>query len=203
MEVIVFTSQGKTDTETQRIIALFEQGLETLLIRKPKWSSGEIESFISSIPEKFHRRIVLHGHYSLAFKYSLKGIHLRRRHRSPKIKNRLKRLLFKIRKPNLVICTTFNSLESLRDNRQSFDFVFLNSVFSSHSHYSKNEEAGLNMLREIISTSSVPVYALGGVSPEHIPVIEAAGFDGAGLSSYVWKSSGRGALKILTPFIAA
>ena len=197
------TSQHKMETEVQRISELFDNGLETLLIRKPKWTRDDIENYIKAIPERYHKRIVVHGHYSLAFQYGLKGIHLRRRHRSNKFNNRLKRVIYKIRKPNLVVCTTFNSLESLRDNRQSFDFVFLNSVFSSHAHYSKNEEAGLNMLRSIISKSSVPVYALGGVRPEHIPVVKAAGFDGVGLSSYVWKSVERRVEDLLSVFMAA
>jgi thiamine-phosphate pyrophosphorylase len=121
------------------------------------------------------------------------------------LRNRFKRLIFKIRKPNIVICTTFNSLESLRENQQAFDFVFLNSVFSSHSHYSKSEEAGLNMLRAIIAKTKVPVYALGGVRPEHIEVVKAAGFDGVGLSSYVWKhnNSDEGLGKVISIFKAA
>lgn len=203
MEVIVFTSQHKTEAETQHVIQLFEGGLETLLIRKPKWTGSEVEAFIEAIPQEFRKRIVVHGNYNLAFKYGLKGVHLRRRHRTNKLRNRIKRLIFKLRKPNLVICTTFNSLESLRDNQQSFDFVFLNSVFSSHSHYSKSEEAGLNMLRSIIVKSSTPVYALGGVRPEHIAVVKAAGFDGVGLSSFVWKSVDQSAGKVISIFKAA
>ncbi|MEQ9188194.1 MAG: thiamine phosphate synthase [Cryomorphaceae bacterium] len=203
MEVIVFTTQQKTKAEIQRVIQLFENGLETLLIRKPKWTTAQIEAFIESIPQEHHKRIVVHGNYGLAFKYGLKGIHLHRRDRANKFKNRLKRSFFKLRKPNLVICTTFNSLESLRENIQSFDFVFLNSVFSSHAHYSKTEEAGLNMLRSIISKSNIPVYALGGVRPEHIPVVKAAGFDGVGLSSYVWKAAEPGAGKVISIFKAA
>jgi len=203
MEVIVFTSQSKTDTEIQRIKDLFDNGLETLLIRKPKWSSSDIESFIQAIPEVHHKRIVIHGHYTLALKYGLKGIHIRRRHRSNSWKNRWKRFYLKLRKPNLVICTTFNSLESLRDNKQAFDFVFLNSVFTSHTHYSENEEAGINMLKSIIGHSSVPVYALGGVRPEYIPVVKAAGFDGVGLSSYVWKSVNDNVEQLLSNFLAA
>lgn len=203
MEVIVVTSQRNTDTEVQRIIDLFQHGLETLLIRKPKWSKADMERLIVAIPEQYHKRIIVHGHYSLALKYGLKGIHLRRRHRTNKLKNRWKRFLYKLRKPNLVICTTFNSLESLRDNRQQFDYVFLNSVFSSHSHYSKGEEAGVNMLKSIISRARIPVYAMGGVRPEHVPVVKAAGFDGVALSSYVWKSAELKASDLMRAFIAA
>jgi thiamine monophosphate synthase len=91
----------------------------------------------------------------------------------------------------MIVTTTFNSLESLRDNRQAFDYVFLSSVFNSHAYYHKNEEAGINMLRSIVSKSICPVYALGGVSTEKLPTVEVAGFKGAGLSSAVWKDFDR------------
>ncbi|MEX2596113.1 MAG: thiamine phosphate synthase, partial [Salibacteraceae bacterium] len=153
MEVIVITSPTHRENEVQRIVHLFENGLQTLHLRKPKWKSSELETLIKDIPEMFHNRIIIHGHYKLALKYKLKGIHLHRKHRSNKWKNRWKRFLLKMRSPNLVITTTFNSLESLRENTQHFDYVFLGSVFNSHSYYSRDEEAGMNMLKSIVKKS--------------------------------------------------
>jgi thiamine-phosphate pyrophosphorylase len=203
MEVIAITSQERNPSETQRIIELFESGLDTLLIKKPKWSSKEVETFIEALPNTYHKQILIHGHYHLALKYGLKGIHLRRKHRGATWKNRLKRIWLKIRRPNLVICTTFNSLESIRENRQFFDFVFLSSVFSSRAYYHKNEDSGVNMLRMIVNSASVPVYATGGVRPEHLSVVKLAGFRGVGLASYVWKSAKQAAGQTIQAFQAA
>ncbi|MEX2596200.1 MAG: thiamine phosphate synthase, partial [Salibacteraceae bacterium] len=102
-----------------------------------------------------------------------------------------------------VITTTFNSLESLRENTQRFDYVFLGSVFNSHSYYSRDEEAGMNMLKSIVKKSPSVVYALGGVTPERIPMVEEAGFGGVGLSSAVWKNFDKNPEKVLSVIKAA
>lgn len=187
VDIIVITPPKDHPAEVAQIHELFALGLECLHIRKPKWTERKVEELIREIHPRYYKHIVLHGHYNLAIKYKLKGIHLHRRHRSSKWKNRFKRLLLKLRHPSMIMTTTFNSLESLRDNRQAFDYVFLSSVFNSHAYYHKDEEAGINMLRSIVSKSICPVYALGGVSTEKLPTVEVAGFKGAGLSSSVWK----------------
>ena len=74
MDVILVTPSGESDSELTRIIDLFKQGVSVLHIRKPKWKSAQVEDLIDSIPQEYHKRIVVHGHYKLAFKYNLKGI---------------------------------------------------------------------------------------------------------------------------------
>lgn len=186
MELIVITAPTEIPDEALMIERLFTSGLTCLHIRKPKWSSKQIEALLHSIDPQYFNKIVLHGHYHLAIKYKLKGIHLHRRHRSSKWRNRVKRFFIKLKHPKLLMTTTFNSLESLRDNRQAFDYVFLSSVFNSHAYYHKDEEAGVNMLRSIVSKSICPVYALGGVTQDKLPTVVAAGFKGAGFSSAIW-----------------
>jgi len=188
MEITVVTSTKPIENEALQICRLFESGLSTLHLRKPKWTKDQVEALIKEIPSDFHKCIIVHGNYDLAVKYKLKGIHLHRKHRSPKLRNRVKRFLLKLKHPSLMITTTFNSLESLRENQQVFDYVFLSSVFNSHAYYHQNEEAGPNMLRSIINKTQCPVYALGGVTEEKLSLVKTAGFGGVGLSSLVWKN---------------
>jgi len=187
MEVIVITSPGKNERELSRIIELFESGLETLHLRKPKFSSKEMEEYIQAIPGIYRNRLVIHGHYDVAFKYGLKGIHLQRRHRQPKWSNRWKRFLFRLKNPKLKISTTFHSIQSLKENKWSYDYVFLSPVFTSHAHYSDSESSGINLLRTVVNDSRLPVFAAGGVDLDKIPVVLAIGFHGVGLSSSLWK----------------
>lgn len=186
MELIVITAPTEIPDEALMIQRLFASGLKCLHVRKPKWNSKQIEVLLKSIEPQYLEKIVLHGHYHLAIKYKLKGVHLHRRHRSSKWRNKLKRFILKLKHPKLLMTTTFNSLESLRDNRQAFDYVFLSSVFNSHAYYHKDEEAGVNMLRSIVSKSVCPVYALGGVTEDKLPTVHAAGFKGACFSSVIW-----------------
>ena len=203
MEVIVITSSSEKEKEITQIVRLFENGLQTLHLRKPKWSKKEVRSFIESIPQEYYNRIVVHGHYDLAIKYKLKGIHLHRRHRNSKLKNRWNRLILKLKHPKLIITSTFNSIESLRENKLSLDYVFLNSVFTSHSYYNKDEEAGVNLLKSILNKANIPEYALGGVTKDRIEVVRAAGFKGVGLSSAVWKHIDKNPQEVLSIIQAA
>lgn len=203
MEVIVITSPGKSDNELKRIVELFENGLETLHLRKPKFSSDDMEEFIQAIPEVYRNRVVIHGHYRLALKYGLKGIHLMRRHRQANWKNWWKRFLLRLKNPGLQISTTFHSLQSLKDNKWTYDYVFLSPVFTSHSHYNNSESSGVNLLRSVVVDSKLKVFALGGVDVDKIPVVRAAGFHGVGLLNMVWKEMSNDPVKIYSFFRAA
>lgn len=189
MEVIVITSPDKNDNEIPLITELFENGLETLHIRKPKFSSSDIQLYLQAIPSKYYDRIVMHGHYDIAIKNKLRGIHLHRRHRKRTWKNRWKLFWMRLKHPYLKISTTFHSLQSLKENWWAFDYVFLSPIFTSHSHYSHEESAGINLLKSVIHSSGTRVYALGGVTVDKLPVVQAAGFHGVGISGAVWKAS--------------
>mgnify|MGYP000586446145 CR=1 FL=1 len=188
MELTLLTQKGFVEDEATHLTSLFKAGLEVLHLKKSNWSTHEIEELIQDIPKEFHGKIIIHGHYNLALKYKLKGIHLRRKHRAPKLSNRFKWAWLKLRQPGLVICTTFHGIQSLKENQTRFDYAFLGSVFNSHSHFSQNEEAGINLLKSIIRNANIPIYALGGVNRERVPLVEAAGFTGYGVCRAIWQS---------------
>jgi len=202
MQVIVITSSGKVENETSRIVQLFEHGLDTLHIRKPKLSTQEVTDFIREIPEKYHDRLVLHGKYQLAKKFKLKGVHLKRNHRDNSFKNRLLRFKLRLWNPSLKLSATFHSLQSLRENQVKFDYIFLSNVFSSSSKFNF-EDSGLKLLQNVIGSNLQPVIAIGGMSNEVIPVLKNAHFHGAGLSSSIFKSDLESALNQLNSFLAA
>ena len=64
--------------EDKIITALFEEGLDTLHLRKPGTAPMFAERLLTLIPEQYHKRIVVHGHFYLKEEYKLKGIHLKR-----------------------------------------------------------------------------------------------------------------------------
>ncbi len=204
MEVIVITAAERKEEEIPDIINLFEQGLTALHLRKPKFSHQEIENFLNAIPKSYHNRVVIHGHYELALKYNLKGIHLQRSHRFPKWKNRWKRFLLKMRKPGLQVSTTFRSVQSLNENGWSFDYVLLGPVFTAQAHYHLDDPATVNALRSQISQTKQRVYAIGGVNEERMPLLRQAGFEGVGISGAVWKlSKNEGFGSVISRFKAA
>lgn len=188
MEVIAITSSTIRDNESKRYVELFELGLETLHIRKPKCSTKDISSLISEIPRQYRNRVVIHGHYKLAIKFGLKGVHMKRRHRSSSFKNNWNRLKLKFRNRNLIFTTTFHSLQSLKENSVSYDYVLLSNVFSDDSKFNF-EDSGLKLIRTILDTCNMNVFAVGGIELSHLDLVKDAHFYGVGLSSTVFKAS--------------
>lgn len=62
--------------EHQILTLLFDEGLETLHLKKPDTEPVYSERLLTLIPEKYHQNIVVHQHFYLKEEYGLKGIHL-------------------------------------------------------------------------------------------------------------------------------
>ena len=86
MKLVVITQSQKSDNEIAAIIQMFEAGLETLHVRKNRFSTKELEEYIKEIPAHFHNRIIIHSHHRLALKYDLKGFHFTTTHLDKKFK---------------------------------------------------------------------------------------------------------------------
>ena len=86
--IIVMSDTKDIDNEQKMINEMFESGLEILHIRKPKYSTQELRTYIEKINKKFHNRIVIHSHHELCISLKLRGIHLTERHRkkNPSVK---------------------------------------------------------------------------------------------------------------------
>ena len=76
MKLILITPPTYFVEEDKIITALFEEGLDTLHLRKPGTAPMFAERLLTLIPEQYHKRIVVHGHFYLKEEYKLKGIHL-------------------------------------------------------------------------------------------------------------------------------
>ena len=79
MKLILMTPPSYFVEEDKIITALFEEGLDILHLRKPHTAPMYAERLLSLIPEQYHKRIVVHGHFYLKDEYRLKGIHLSNR----------------------------------------------------------------------------------------------------------------------------
>ena len=83
MKLILITTPTYFVEEDKIITALFEEGLDTLHLRKPDTAPMFAERLLTLIPEQYHKRIVVHGHFYLKDEYKLKGIHLNGRNPNP------------------------------------------------------------------------------------------------------------------------
>ena len=73
MELMVMTSPDKFRSEIYIVIKLFENGLETLHLKKPNFSKRHYKDYINHIPKEYHKNIIIHNYFSLVYNFKLKG----------------------------------------------------------------------------------------------------------------------------------
>lgn len=189
MKLIVISPSISKENEIEQIVKMFEIGLETYHLRKPKYSTRKLRDYINQIPVHFHNRIIIHSHHQLAFNYDLQGIHLTFTHRRRKFSLFFLRLRIKLLKPALQITASFRSLASVYDetNKNKYNYIFLSPIFDS---LSGKFQSGFNdySLRSAIGKSSLKVVARGGTDITSIQKVKEIQFYGIAFYSSIWKA---------------
>ena len=131
MQIIVISSSKNFENEAEVVTKLFEAGLETFHLRKPKLSTRELKKYISHIPKQFHSRIVINSHHSLAGKFKLKGIHLTKTHHKRNVKTKLVIKWLRFLNPKLIVSTSYTKLISVFEKDDRYSYVGLSPIFDS------------------------------------------------------------------------
>lgn len=175
MKIIVITQESFFRDETSIIETFLRNGIDRVHIRKPSSSETEFRSLIESISPKYYDRLSVHDHYPLAKEYGLGGVHLNSRNPSPSMRC------------VPVISCSCHSIDGLM-SATDCDYRFLSPVFDSISkqgyrHAFSPEELKSAADSGIIDSSTV---ALGGVTPDKLPLLREIGFGGAAFLGAVW-----------------
>ncbi|MDR3251888.1 MAG: thiamine phosphate synthase [Tannerella sp.] len=179
MKLIAITTEALFDGEPEALNMLFDDGLESLHLRKPSASKDETECLIRRIDERFRNRIVVHDHYSLAGQYGLKGIHLNKRNELFTVHCSLFTAISRS-------CHTLDEVSACRD----LEYVFLSPIFDSISKagYRKRFERELLVGAGREGTIDAKVIALGGITKERIPEVRSYGFGGVAVIGALWNA---------------
>lgn len=202
MKLIVITPSKDVDDETTLVTKMFESGLNTLHLRKPKHSTNQMAAYIREIPEHFHNRIVIHSHHDLAYKFDLKGIHLSKIHLSKKWKYWFVRLRLKMRFGTTSKSRSYSRLQQVYNSEEhSYNYYFLGTMFNNMTGelYSGFYEDGVIAANK---NSKKKLIARGGTKPENIQLAINLGFYGIAFNSYLWNAElpYENFLKILAEF---
>ena len=175
MKLIVITSEEFPHGESMAINRMFEDGLEILHLRKPHSSIDAVERLIKQIDASFHQHIVVHDHFSLVEMFDLRGVHLNMRNTATPQKEG-----FSVSRS----CHSFEDIVSFR----AYDYVFLSPVFDSISKIGYSCRFTPEQLYDAKNEGIIneKVMALGGVTPEKIPLVRQYGFGGAVVLGTLW-----------------
>ena len=187
MKLIIISPSQKKESELPHLLFMLENGLSTYHLRKTKFSTKELHDFIVEIPEKYHKRLVIHTHHELALKFNLKGIYISSAHKKNKIRNWIKMTWFSIRKKDLQISGTARSIDNVLLKNLDYDYIFLSPVYDS---LVGSFQGGFteNTLKILLKKSKTKVIARGGITPDVIEKSHKLGFSGVAFYSSIWKS---------------
>lgn len=177
MKLIVISSPADLSNEHELLCSLFEAGLGCFHLRKPGYSEMQTEDYLQSVPEKYHKRVMLHSHYPLSEKYSLKGIHHTK-------------TIPGYYKEGLTVSASVHSIKEIEESKK-YDYVFLSPVFDSISKpgYVGNFDflELKNSLQKLKMKQPYPeVIALSGIDENNINLAHETGFDGVAVLGSIW-----------------
>ncbi|MGM9761783.1 MAG: thiamine phosphate synthase [Candidatus Cryptobacteroides sp.] len=180
MKLAVITTPTFFGGEEELVRRLFDSGLERLHLRKPGATREELARFLDSLRASDRARIVLHDHFRLCLRYGCAGVHLNSR--NPSLPAELE---------GVSVSRSCHSLEELGTWKESCNYLFLSPIYDSIS----KEGYGSAFPREELEKARESglldsrVYALGGVSLEHIDELRGLGFGGVAVLGALWQSS--------------
>ena len=177
MKLILITSPTYFVEEDKIITSLFEEGLDILHLRKPDTAPMSAERLLTLIPEQYHKRIVVHGHFYLKEEFRLKGIHLNLR--NPNAPDHYK---------GHISCSC-HSLEEVKERKRNYDYVFMSPVFDSITKQDYNAQYSPEEIKKAHKQGIIDkkVYALGGIDVHNIKEVKKYGFGGAAVMGAIWQ----------------
>ena len=177
MKWITITSPDFISGEAIFIDKLFLQGLDLLHIRKPDVSLEAYKRLLLQIPKQWYSRIVLHEHFALAEEFGLHGIHLNRR--CSQVPNSFR---------GSISCSC-HTLEEVKKQKDSKDYVFLSPIFDSISKVGYHAAFSPTLLKQaaIENVIDEKVIALGGITANNILLVKEWHFGGVAFLGDIWK----------------
>jgi thiamine-phosphate pyrophosphorylase len=175
---------GRDLVET--VAAALEGGVRAVQLREKDLAAAELYPLARELRELTARhgaRLLINDRLDVALAVEADGVHLGG-HSLPVAVAR------KILGPGRLIgVSTHRPEEVAAAQRGGADFATFGPVFFTPSKAAFGEPVGLDRLREACSTTTLPVFALGGVTRERLPELRAAGVRGVALITAILAAS--------------
>ncbi len=156
-------------------------GVRLLQLREPYMGRDEYRSYVCKVAALCHRygaKLLINADPLWAADWGIDGVHLNSR-----------RLMALHERPlasrYLVAASCHNEGELRQAEHINVDFIVLGPVRATPSHPDVTP-LGWERFRALVASTPVPVYALGGMLPEHRGQAVAAGAQGLAMISGVW-----------------
>lgn len=179
--VAVLSPAGSVRGEAKIVCELFEKGLQTYHLRKPRWSLERVQAWITSIPKIYRSRIILHQFPELVRKFGLGGFHIHADDPVPECVPAGKLS---------AQCQDFSDLEKCGN---TFRCLMLGPIFPKKERdltvpARTEQEYAAILAYYRRNGGKCKVFAFGGVDIDNVKRCRKMGFDGVAVVGAVWDS---------------
>lgn len=155
-------------------------GLRLLVVREPALDDGSLAKVVPRIIERARRSsalVLASSRHAETIWRLADGVHLTARD-----------LLHASRRPSLpwVSASVHNRDELVRACELGCDFALLGPVLPTESHPGQSP-LGWDGFARVSADTSIPLYAIGGLQPEHLAVARRAGAHGVAMLRAAWR----------------
>lgn len=179
--MIVVTSPGPVQNETDIINTLFDNGLKLLHVRKPHATFEQVQLLIEAINVIYHPLLVLHQYHEMSQQYLISRLHYKETHRLASSVHQLASLQQK----GFVLSTSVHSWLYYNALPAVFKYAFIGPVFNS---ISKTGYKAMQDVNTVVKTNGISRIAIGGITKENCNHTLLNAFDGIAVLGAVWHS---------------
>jgi 8-oxo-dGTP diphosphatase len=164
----------------RRLEVALTRGLRLVQLREPELGEGDVERLFVEMRAMTHvagARLLVNGRHSPALWGRADGVHLTSSH-----------LREALERPALpwVGASVHDAAELRRAGDLALDYALLGPVQATASHPGR-PALGWTEFERLVAVTRVPVYALGGLEAESLPLSMACGAHGIAFLSAAWR----------------
>lgn len=157
-------------------------GVKAVQLREKDLSAAELLPLAQELREltrRYDARLLINDHIDIALAVHADGVHLGGHSQATDV------VRDQVGPEMLIGVSTHNSADITIAAKQGADFVTFGPVYATPSKAAFGPPQGLSALSEACSVSSLPVFALGGITSSRIAEICQAGASGIALISAI------------------
>lgn len=162
------------------VCAALDGGVRAVQLREKDLEAGELYHLamqLRKVTQRYDARLFINDRLDVALAVNADGVHLGQTSFSVATTRRLLG-------PSKLIGVSTHSLAEITAAAGA-DFIVFGPVYFTPSKAAYGEPQGLDRLREAVTQSSVPVFAIGGINVERIPHVLTAGAYGVAMISAI------------------